>query len=192
MKSLVEALSRTVQGEHRIANSIMYGTVSAVSDDGRRVRVVVGEDEDGAVSGPWIPIGQWDGVMKMRLRPKVGQQVVMLAPSGDWEQAKALPFTWSDGSPPPSEDPSEDVFEQGAMRIAFKSDSIEMKVGDTILLISNDGVKIRKGGTELDLTGGLIRLKSPLIETDGETKLDKGEVKVVTEGGPALRVYAKA
>lgn len=193
MRAFSEVLARTVQGEHRAANAVVYGTISDVSGDGRKVRVVVGADEeDTPVKGPWVPIGQWDGVMKMRLRPKAGQQVAMLCPAGDWEQAKALPFTWSDASPPPSEDPEEDVFQQGDTKVIFRSDRIELVAGGNSVLISTSGITLKAGGTEVSLTDALALIKSALIETDGETKLDRGGDQVMTASGPAQRVYARA
>ena len=90
----------------RLANIVRAGVVAELDTAARRIRVRYDTDEAGApiVSAPvpWVvaragPDSTW-------WAPEVGEQVVLLSPSGELAEAFALPALYSDAHPAPSDD----------------------------------------------------------------------------------------
>lgn len=71
------------EADRRIGNVVQIGTVTAVDNDGIRVRVQVGD-----LPLPPIPVAQIaSGTLKFHWMPSEGDQVVVYAPSGDMARA---------------------------------------------------------------------------------------------------------
>lgn len=89
----------------RIENLIRTGTVSAVDYDQRRVRV-----RSGGLESHWLPwLTARAGATRTWSPPDVGEQVVLLCPSGDPAVGIALTGLYSDQFDAPSSSPDEHV-----------------------------------------------------------------------------------
>lgn len=109
--------------------SLIHGTVCDVDAKKQLCRVVVGLDEDDQeVKSPWVPYGQIAGTRKIHSAPSMGQQMTLFAPNGDHMQAIALPFTWSDNNPSPSESADEDIDLRGKSKRTQKDGSVKQEV----------------------------------------------------------------
>ncbi len=95
----------------RLANVIREGTVAEVDPENYRLRVDYDTDDDGnpILTAPiaWLtgragPDSDW-------WAPEVGEQVVLLAPSGELTQALALPALYSDAHAAPGDDPDKRI-----------------------------------------------------------------------------------
>lgn len=151
MKMLIELLARAAQNDLRVANAKSYGRVTDVGTGARigMIRVEMGENEDGPVKSPWIKWGQAAGALKLHSLPSVGQQVTVDCPNGDWEQAAASPFTWSDDNPSPSDKVDEHVLTFGPWTITLKGDELSIK-GPKVVLECD--------GTSFELTGAGLKM----------------------------------
>ena len=110
-------------------HSMLHGPVCDVDAKEHLCRIVVGENEDGEeVKSPWIPYSQIAGTRKVHSVPSKGQQMTMLSPNGDYLQAVAVPFTWSNHNPSPSEKGDEDIETRGKTRITQKDASYKREV----------------------------------------------------------------
>ncbi len=83
---------------------MLLGPVCDVDAKKHLCRIVVGENVDGKeLRSPWIPYSQIAGPRKVRSVPNREQQMTILSPKGDYLQAIAVPFTWSNNNPSLSE-----------------------------------------------------------------------------------------
>lgn len=88
--------------------AVRLGTVTQFDATRCRVRVRVAGDGDAAVRTGWLPWATWAaGHLKVWSPPAVGEQCMVLSPSGDMAQAVALPavFAQSGEFPAPSDNP---------------------------------------------------------------------------------------
>jgi len=175
---LVRLWAEVAELKRRQANVVRHGPVKEVDAKKRICRVQLNPDGDKEqpFKTAWIPYAQFAGDYKFHNPPTVGQNVTVFAPGGELSQAVALPFTWSDQFPSPSEKQDEHIVTFGKTKITIKKDLLEFLCGSASITLTESGK---------------ITLKGDLIETDGTTKLDKGSDLVATEAGLAKRVYAK-
>ncbi|HHQ6573265.1 TPA: phage baseplate assembly protein V [Serratia fonticola] len=86
----------------RLANLIRFGTVESVQMDPPRVRIATGE-----LVTTWIPwLALRAGSAVTWWAPTVGEQVVVLAASGELTTAVALLGLYGDSAPAPSDNPA--------------------------------------------------------------------------------------
>lgn len=88
--------------------AVRLGTVTAFDAARCRVRVRVAGEGDEAVRTHWLPWATWAaGHLRVWSPPAIGEQCLLLAPSGDLEQAVALPavFQQKGAFPAPSDNP---------------------------------------------------------------------------------------
>ena len=184
MKALAELIERVAELERRVSRTDLHGPVTDRKKiKGQwRVRVRIGGTDDKPMKTPWISYGQIAGALKVHWVPSVGQQMTVHAPDAVPEQAVAIPMTWSDGNKSPSDDGDAVVITHDKFKLSLKGGK---------LLVEAQEIELKCGESSVKITGEKITLKSALIETDGKTKLDKGDERVLTEGGPAQRVYAR-
>jgi len=146
IRELVELASRVAELERKVSGQMRHGTVEEVDAAKQVVRLKFGEDVDGKpFLSPWIPYAQVAGALKVHTPPSKGQQFTSLSPGGDWQQAVALPLTWSDQNPSPSDKGDENVLMFGNVRLTVKDDLTEIKVGDVVVKVSGEGVAITGG-----------------------------------------------
>lgn len=151
-----------VELARRLANVVREGTVAAVDPANYRVRVQYDTDEAGepvlTAPIPWMvtragPDREW-------WAPEVGEQVVLLAPSGELTQALALPALYSDAMPAPSDDPDKRVqrYSDGAV-FEYDRDAHRYKVtlpaaGEMVVSIGGSTWKLESDGMTLVTPSG--------------------------------------
>ena len=99
------ATYRLVELARRLSNVVRPGTVAELRLDPPRVRVRYADNDDGPVLTDWRPwIAARAGDDAEWWPPQLGEQVVLLSPSGDLAQAFVLPAVYSDAHAAPSAD----------------------------------------------------------------------------------------
>jgi phage baseplate assembly protein gpV len=172
---LVDALGRIAELERKLDSMFRHGRVAErkYDSEGKRwlVRMRIGGSDSEPFLGPWVPYSQISfGSERLNIHyvPKVGAQMTMLAPAGDFQQALAVPMTWWNEHPAPSDKEDEVVLTFDKVRITVKGDQIVAKVGES---------------TTITATTSGITLRSEEIVTDGTTRLNKGRRPVAFKGG---------
>ncbi len=149
MREIVELAARIAELERRFSGMVRHGTVEDVDPGKHRIRLKFGTGVDGkSFLSPWIPYAQVAGALKIHMPPSVGQQFTLMAPGGDWQQAVAIPFTWSNQNPSPSDAADENVIAFGDVRMTLRDGGLE---------ISAAGVTLKLIGSGLSITGGEVR-----------------------------------
>lgn len=157
--------ARLIEVERRQNGMFRHGTVEQVDPAKQMVRIRLGEGADGQpFVGPWVPYGQIAGALKVHTPPSKGQQMTLMSPTGDFRQAIAMPMTWSDQNPSPSQAGDEHVLTFGNVNLTLKDDSLAIKVGDVSMMISEEGVKF-KGG---EITHDDVKIDKSHVHTDVE------------------------
>jgi phage baseplate assembly protein V len=194
MRELAELVVRIAELERRFANMMRHGTVEQVDAKKHRLRIRLGEGDDGApFIGPWVPYTQIAGDLKLHAPPSKGQQMTMLNPTGDFRQAVAIPLTWSDRNQSPSEKEDEHVLTFGSVRITLKESELEFKVGnDARLLMTADKIVAEVGQTKLGVKSAAVySVKTTRLGLDDEGEADSIKPKVMTASGIAKQTEAK-
>jgi len=152
LKELVELVARVTDLERRVTGMMRHGTVAEVDMDMLRVRLDLGPAHGGSgrFLSPWVPYAQFAGALKVHTPPVIGQQFTMVSPTGDFQQAVAVPLHWSQPNPTPSNWTSENVLTFGKVRIEIKEEQVVIKVGETGLVISEGGVRVWNAGLSVD------------------------------------------
>lgn len=116
--------------ERRLANMVKVGVISAVDHAGKKIRV-----EAGGMNSAWLPWPVEMGRNFKRWRPlRAGQQVVMVAPSGELAQATVIGMLYSSSLDAPDTNPDLDLIEfEDGTRLQYNSASSHLTadcVGD--------------------------------------------------------------
>ena len=148
----------------RIDNLVRTGTVASIDARAYRVRVAYDTDEAGqpilTAPIPWLTARAGDD--RTWWAPDVGEQVVLLSPSGDLPQAIAMPALFRDAHPAPSDNPEirRTRHEDGAVfeydreshrcSIALPEDGeLLVAIGESRLRVRKDEVWVQAGdGTD--------------------------------------------
>lgn len=110
-------------------NSVIDGRVTDRDPKKHRIRIEIGLDDEGeSVKSPWIPYSQIAGARKVHSVPSIGQQMRIICPNGDPCQALAVPLTWWNDNPSPSEDGDEDIDLRGKTRRTQRDAVIKTEV----------------------------------------------------------------
>lgn len=169
IRELVELASRVAELERRYAGAMRHGTVEEVDPAKQIVRLNFGKDVEGKpFLSPWIPYAQIAGALKVHTPPSKGQQFTLLSPTGDWQQAVALPMTWSDKNTSPSSNGDENVLTYGNVRATIKDDLTQVDVGGTVLEVTSDHVKITVGGVTVEFSGDGVAITGGKVTHDGK------------------------
>ena len=169
-----------VELARRLANVVRIGTVHEVDEPAARVRVQYAEKPDGGpVLTDWLPwITTRAGQDRTWWAPTVGEQVVLLAPSGELAQAVALPALYQSRYPAPGSDPNQQiiVFSDGA-RLEYDRKAHHLQAvlpsGATADLIADGGVRV-EGDTTIV---GDLRVEGQALVTQDIT----GEQEVIDQ-----------
>ena len=162
---LIRALSRRIDElERRSDNLVRHGTVEEVDTKKQEVRLRIGGTDEEPLISPWVPYGQIAGALKLHSPPSKGQQMTMISPAGDFRQAGAYPFTWSNANPSPSDKPDEHVLTFGGFTFTLKGNA---------LLIKGPKITFEAGGSSWEIVDGSVTAKSGgtehKISDSGET-----------------------
>ncbi len=135
--------------ERRLANVVRLGVVAEVDHMAARCRVQYDADEAGApVLTAWLPwVSARAGGDRAWWAPDAGEQVVVLAPSGELTQAVVLPALYCVAHPAPADAPTvhRTVYADGAVveydRAAHRLRAA-LPAGATTELVSPGGVAV--------------------------------------------------
>lgn len=157
-KELTRMQARIAELERRLENSARQGPVRAVDAEKGLVRLEVGRAPDGTPQlGPWVPYSQMAGGLKIHAPPSEGQTMMQVAPGGDFEQAVAVPLSWSNANPSPSGKGDENVMTFGSATFGLRGNEVTLDVPR--LLVTCEG-------TTFEVTGQGIRVVGD-IDHDG-------------------------
>jgi phage baseplate assembly protein V len=171
------ALMREVADlKRRVDNVVRHGVVSDVDAEKQLVRLKIGGTDAEPFKSPWLPYAQIAGALKVHTPPSVGQQMTLVAATGDFRQALALPMTWSNQNQSPSTKKDEHVLTFGKIRIVAKSDNLKVSVGDSSVEITENKIvskseKIKDvGKSYLGLPSEDAATKQVVIQGDESSK----------------------
>lgn len=137
--------------DRRIARLIQFGTIAEVDPAQARIRVSLGGE---AVSG-WVPwVAGRAGDVRVFSAPSVGEQVMLLSPSGNSGQGVALLGLYSGAGQPPAS-------EAGVTRVELPGGvSLEIRDG-VVSLAAPGGLRITGDVTvEGDVVADGVSLKN--------------------------------
>ena len=147
---LIEAL-------RRLANVVRVGAVAQVDLPNARARVRYGADPDGALTG-WLPwIAGAAGEDRSWRPPSIGEQVLLLSPSGDLAAGWILPGAYSGAYPPPDDSAGKSVMHarDGAI-ISYDTKAhvlaAVLPAGGSASIEAPDGIEITG---DVEITGGV-------------------------------------
>lgn len=118
------ALDRVASLETLVERMHRYGPVTDVNTENQTARIRIGGTDDAPVKSPWISYAQSGGAFSVHNPPSIGQQMMMIAPHGVWEQAMLLPYTFSSANPSPSKKPNEHVLKFGSMSFNLQTQQL--------------------------------------------------------------------
>ena len=171
MRELADMAARLAELERRAAQTTRYGTIAErrISGGQVEIRAKIGVGTDGTdMLSPWVPWQQQAGAVKIMTSPSVGQQVRLNAPYGEFRQASAEPFTWSNANAPPSADIDDNVMAVGNTRIEFRNGRLLLQVGGASVLIEAGKITTTVGGVKQEITGSGIEATGGTLKHDGK------------------------
>lgn len=143
---LTALAGRVADLERRLAGTMRHGKVDEVNPEEAWVRLDFGKNDNGdKFLSPKIPYAQIAGELKLHSPPSEGQQMTMLAPGGDWQQAVAVPMTWSNDNPSPSDAGDVHKLTFGEWVITLETGTLTVECGGTKWTFSSDGL-VQDGG----------------------------------------------
>jgi phage baseplate assembly protein V len=143
--------------ERRLANMIRYGKITEIDYATKKVRIKSGEIET-----DWI---RWSaGRSNSRKRqwdpPTIGEQVTMLAPTGDLRQAHIIPGMYQADYDAPSADPNKDhaTYSDGAV---IEYDVADHKLtanlqSNTSIIADRTSIKATRGVGSVEVTNTAV------------------------------------
>ncbi|MFC5372889.1 phage baseplate assembly protein V [Brevundimonas faecalis] len=178
---------------NRLANLIRFGLVAEVKMDGSLSRVRV-EIEEGWLSD-WLPVFQVAaGRVLTWCAPQVGEQVVVLSPSGELAAGAAIRGLNYDGRAVPSTEELQTIlalWDDGAADAydeATKTRTITLPEGGKLHLVAGSViVRIESGAVVIDAAGKPVTVKGDPINLDGPVNLGgTGGAAVARVGDPIV------
>ena len=166
VRELVELVSRVAELERRFAGVLRHGTVAEVDPERQRVRLDLGpaHGAEGRFLSPWVPYAQFSGALRVHTPPTVGQQLTAMSPSGDFQQAVALPLTHHSGNPSPSKAGDENVVTYGNVRMTLADDLVRVDVGGTLFELTSAKVTLSTGGSSIEMTDAGVKITGARID----------------------------
>jgi phage baseplate assembly protein V len=160
-----------VELARRLTNLLRLGTVAHVDHAAARVRVQSGE-----LLTDWLPwLTHRAGATATWCPPSVGEQVLLLCPSGDLAAAVALPAVYADAHPAPSTSPAEHVtlYPDGA-RLAYNHSTGALTATGIQTATVQAAASVTLDTPITTLTGqlivqGLLTYQAGLAGTGGDT-----------------------
>lgn len=164
--------------ERRTANQIRFGTVLAVDHAKALVRI-----KSGDIETAWLPwsTGRASGAKRRWDPPEVGEQVVMLAPTGDLRQAVVLTGVYQESAAAPSASPDKDstVYSDGTLiEYDRAAHALVADLQGTKLFADRNKIELTIGGTVLTMTAAGTTLTTPQLTVDAPQSTFTGNVTV--------------
>jgi len=144
IREIVELVARVTDLERRVAGVMRHGSVAEVDPERQRIRLDFGltHGGQGRFLSPWLPYAQFSGALRVHTPPTVGQQFTVMSPTGDFQQAVAVPLTHHAGNPSPSTAGDENVITYGNVRMTLADDLVRIVVGGSTLEITSEEIKV--------------------------------------------------
>ena len=154
--------------ERRSANQVRYGTVLSVDYANARVRIKSGELETA-----WLPwsTGRASPAKRRWDPPEVGEQVVMLAPTGDLRQAVVLTGVFQTSAAAPNASPDKDTTVYGdgtVVEYDRASHTLLAHLDDSMIRVTRTEILLQVGGVSFSLTAGGIAITSGTVTHNGK------------------------
>ncbi len=134
--------------QRRLHNIATIGTVTEINLDEQTMRLAVGDNETDFLPMPALAAGQ----VRVWRCPSVGEQFLLVSPSGDLANAIPVLSLYSEKNPAPSTDKDE-------IRIRYNDD---------------DYLSVHVSNSQLHLKINNIVLDAPLVTTTGDLQVDGG------------------
>ena len=99
----MQTIAMNAEDQRRLHNLATIGTVTKIDADKALMRLAVGDNETDWVNIPTIAAGQ----VSVWRCPSVGEQYLLVSPSGELANAIPVMSLFSDNNPSPSKDPNE-------------------------------------------------------------------------------------
>lgn len=115
---LSEILFRIQELERRMANIISFGTIAAVDLDKARCQVSVGDILTTMI--PWLSM-RADSSNHVWWAPTIGEQVLVLAPCGEYNQAVVIPAIYQQKTIPKPSNKDAFILQVGLSQIELNS-----------------------------------------------------------------------
>lgn len=150
----MQSLKQSAEGLRRIETLIRYGTIEEIDHSKALARVKTGE-----VLTDWLPwLALRAGTTTIWTPPTKGEQVAVLAPSGELHTGVILMGLYSNPSPPPSNNPATHVvkFQDGAI-FTYDSETHALTVDKVANVTINASDK--------------ITLNTPLVECTNDVHI---------------------
>ena len=145
------------EAERRLSNVVMLGQVAELDTERARVRV-----QAGPILTAWLPFATVRaGLDRTWHAPEPGEQVVLVAPGGDLNQAVVVGSLYRDAYPPPSDsaDISRTEWQDGAA-LAY-----DRQLHHWRLSVPGGGkIVLEVGPSKIEMSDSGIRLTAPRID----------------------------
>lgn len=99
----MHTIKMTAEDQRRLHNLATIGTVTHIDADNALMRLSVGDNETDWVNIPAVAAGQ----VRVWRCPSIGEQYLLISPSGDLANAIPVMSLYSDANPSPSSNPDE-------------------------------------------------------------------------------------
>lgn len=131
--------------ERRLANTVRVGTVHEVDAAKGKARVRIGTDPDGQpVLSPWLKWTERAGVIRSWSPPKVGEQVRVVAPSGEIAQGWLDTGGFSDEVTAPSSHEDEHVVAVGDdVELRLRGEKVQVKRAKHLIDLEREPERMR-------------------------------------------------
>ena len=159
--------------DRRISNLIQVGTVSEADYSKAKLKVKIGE-----IVTDWLPwLTKRASNDTTWWAQEVGEQVIVLAPSGELTQAVILPALYQNAHPAIDDnvDVSKTIYKDGTFTTynrdshvltvdVNKDGKVEVIIGASTITMTNTNIKLKNGSSSILITDSNITLASPRID----------------------------
>jgi phage baseplate assembly protein gpV len=166
IREIVELVARVTDLERRVAGVMRHGTVAEVDPGRQRIRLDFGpaHGAEGRFLSPWVPYAQFSGELRVHTPPTVGQQFTVMSPTGDFQQAVAVPLTHHAGNPSPSTAGDENVVTYGNVRMTLADDLVDVDVGGSLLRMTSAEITLSTNGSSIVLNEAGVTINGARID----------------------------
>ncbi|WPZ28971.1 phage baseplate assembly protein V [Sulfitobacter sp. OXR-159] len=154
---------QAAEAERRSASMVRVARVVSVDPGKARARVSFGAEAESAEL-PFMAMRA--GAAKVWAPPAVGEQVWVLAESGDTAQGVILGAAFQKGMPAPSS----------------AGEAVEVHLGDAALVMLPDSINLSVGGVSLTISGAGVAVEGGSVTHNGRNIGDDHQHSGVTSG----------
>lgn len=143
--------------DRKLANLIRLGTIKEADYKKARVRIQIGK-----ILTDWLPwVTSRAGQDRNWSAPSVGEQVVLLSPSGEMAQGVVIPAIYQNKHPAPSDKETDAtlVFQDGS-KVLYDKEKHHL----TVSVVTDGALTLNVGESSLEMTKEGIKLKAKRID----------------------------